>query len=212
MSSLENAAFAFETRAGSESTSAVLHAFVNETIGEKPSIPKTPAFDVANQESGSYFVDFPSIVELLNDPELALRRTEALRIAPTADSIKPILTQDLVDELDQYGLNSTPASIRAGFIEAIANDYSLEELKGLKAGTFRTLAAFIAMGAISTEQGEEILGLQAQRRAEYYKRHLDTPWSAISKMFRTGDLLREKYGPIIDVADKVITPLQPPRK
>lgn len=175
-------------------------------------VPKTPAAELANRESQSVFDDFPSIEQLLDGgTDLVHRLVQAGRIAPQEEKIEAVLTPQLVSELKEFGLKADATSIRNGFILAIASDYSLEELKNLSPGTFRTIAAFTAMGAISPEQGQAILDLQATRRSEYAKRHPDAPTEAINKMFRVGDLLREKYGPVIDVADKVIRPLQPPK-
>ncbi|MBA3858494.1 MAG: hypothetical protein C0507_16425 [Cyanobacteria bacterium PR.3.49] len=176
-------------------------------------IPKTPAADLANRESQSVFDDFPSIEQLLDGgTDLVHKLVQAGRIAPQEEKIEDVLSPELVAELKDYGLKSDATSIRNGFILAIASDYSLEELKNLTPGMFRAVAAFTAMGAISPVQGQAVLKLQAERRSEYARSHPDAPPESINRMFRIGDILREKYGPVIDVADKVIRPLQPPMK
>ncbi|HEY9679496.1 MAG TPA: hypothetical protein V6C76_15920 [Drouetiella sp.] len=132
------------------------------------------------------------------------------RLTPSSDKVEAALTPELADRLAKFGLVNNSEQFRDGLREALKSDnMPLGVMQKRGDGEFPILDGYVAVGAITAQQRNDILREQKEKRNEWRAEHPDADKGAEYKLFQTGELLREKFGKErIDAADELLTRLQ----
>ena len=151
------------------------------------------------------------IAKVVEKAKAQERLAQAERLAPSAQKIRQAETLEIEAALKKNGLESDPDKIRNGIVDAIRSDSMPTGVMQKRAdGDFAIMAGYVATGAITGEQRQQILNEQKQKRDQWRAEHPDAEKGTEFKQFQTGDLLRAAFGKDrIDAADALLKQLQP---
>jgi hypothetical protein len=133
------------------------------------------------------------------------------RLTSSTEAIKRALTPDLQDALKKSNLKIDPEKIHKGMEDALKHDsIPLPALQKRADGDFPIMDGYVGVGAITTQQRDQILAEQKQDRMQWRAAHPDAAKGEEFKQFQSGDLLRQHFGKEkIDAADALLKKLQP---
>ena len=133
------------------------------------------------------------------------------RLTPSTEAIKKALTPDLQAALTKMKLETDPEKIHKGIEAALKHDsIPLPAMQKRANGDFPILDGYVGVGAITTQQRDQILAEQKQDRTQWRAAHPDAAKGDEFKQFQSGDLLRQHFGAEkIDAADALLKKLQP---